>query len=287
MTELVLGTAQFGDAYGVTNALGRLTDTEVAGVLDGAQAGGITAFDTAADYGDSQERLGSLAAPESRFITKFSLREGIPNRDSIYGGAMAALRTDRLAGVLFHRPTDLDDERATLAVRLLREGRERGELERVGVSVYDSVDLTRALAVFPDLDLVQVPGSIIDRRMLDDPQLARIRDRGGHVHVRSAFLQGVLLSPLDSLPKFFEPLRSTLARLQEIAGGGGVLGLALRALRDDPVVNGVIVGATSAGELATVVEEWRRPLAAAWPLDVHIPTAILDPRMWPRMSDAS
>ena len=54
---LVLGTAQWGSAYGITNAAGRLTDADVAGIVSVAQSWGIAAVDTAAGYGDAHERL--------------------------------------------------------------------------------------------------------------------------------------------------------------------------------------------------------------------------------------
>ena len=57
VSQLVLGTAQFGDGYGITNAGGHLSDTEVAGILDLALESGVTHIDTAAVYGDALQRL--------------------------------------------------------------------------------------------------------------------------------------------------------------------------------------------------------------------------------------
>ena len=45
VSQLVLGTAQFGDGYGITNERGRLSDTEVAGILDLALESGVTHVD--------------------------------------------------------------------------------------------------------------------------------------------------------------------------------------------------------------------------------------------------
>lgn len=285
MTELVLGTAQFGSAYGATNAVGRLTDRQVAAVLDVARRGGITTFDTAADYGDSQARLGSLAPAGAGFVTKFSLGDGAPDAHALYRASMAVLGVDALAGVMFHRLSDLDDERAAAAVQLLRDGRDRGEIARAGASIYDADDLGRALAVFPDLDLVQVPGSIVDQRLLDDPRLAAIRERGGQVHVRSAFLQGLLLADPDTLPPYFDELRPAVLELRDRAGTP--LGAALRFLRDHDGVDGVVVGATTPDELQAIVIEWEGAEPSSTPLRTAVPAGILDPRGWPAREAAS
>ena len=54
MSQLVLGTAQWGNAYGVTNAVGRLADSELATIVAAAHEAGITQVDTARGYGDAQ-----------------------------------------------------------------------------------------------------------------------------------------------------------------------------------------------------------------------------------------
>jgi aryl-alcohol dehydrogenase-like predicted oxidoreductase len=60
---------------------------------------------------------------------------------------------------------------------------------RAGVSVYTIEQLTRAMMY--DIDIVQIPLSIVDGRFL--PYLPRLRERGIEIHARSVFLQGALL----------------------------------------------------------------------------------------------
>jgi len=286
MTQLILGTAQFGSAYGVTNARGRLDDEAVTSVLRLGRARGVDTFDTAADYGDSQERLGRLAPEGGRYVTKFSLPlpgESVGPAD-LFGDSMVALRVDRLSGVMFHKVADLDDPRSASAVDILVQARSAGTIERAGVSIYDHADLELALRRFPTLDLLQFPGNMLDRRLLDSPRIAGLRDSGVELHVRSAFLQGILLAPVASLSTFFAPLAPVLVGLEQFAARNHttVLGLVLRYLRDHPVVDRVVVGATTHEEFEQIANEWDadEAIAPAWqcPLD----QALLDPRHWPR-----
>ncbi len=283
MTALILGTAQFGSAYGITNAVGRLGDEDVRELLAAAH-GHADAFDTAADYGDSQDRLGALAPSGSRYITKFSLPpEGEPvDADHLFGRSAARLGVEQLDGVLLHRVADLLDPRIGPVLDTLRLARASGAVDRVGVSIYDAADLELALAVFPDLSLLQIPGNIADRRMLDDPRIAALRAAGVHVHVRSVYLQGMLLADPEALPEFFLPLAPVLRTLREAAGTGSVAGVALRFLRDYPGVDGVIAGVTTPAELDELVREWAAPGVTIGAIE-PVPADVLDPRAWPKV----
>jgi len=286
MTELILGTAQFGSAYGVTNSLGRLDDAAVGAILTEAREGGIRTFDTAADYGDSQERLGRLAPPGNRYITKFSLPAGPePTEDNIYRESMAALHVDHLAGLMLHRVADLTDPRFSAALDVLLSARSLGHVARIGVSIYDEDDLELALDRFPELDILQFPGNIVDRRLLDHPVLARLHAEGVELHVRSAFLQGILLADADTLGTFFEPIRRLVDRLALSATRAGITraGLALAFLRDHPVVDAVVVGATTAGELAAILSGWQEDAEGAVEFIEIVSRELVDPRRWPRV----
>lgn len=286
MTSLVLGTAQFGAGYGITNASGRIDDATVREILKAASAAEINLFDSAADYGDSQERLGSAPGADNRsFVTKFSLpAQGVAvTADSIFESSRLTLGVRKLHGVLFHKLADLTDERCPQTLDLLREARSEGRIERIGVSIYDSSDLTLALRVFPDLDLIQIPGSIVDRRLLDDPAIADLASSGVEVHVRSALLQGLLLANPEALPPHFAALAQTLETLRVMADDRNcaVLAILLGFLKVHPVVNGVVFGATSASELAGVVDAWRQDVTVPDGLGDELPYEILDPRRWP------
>ena len=292
MSKLILGTAQFGSGYGITNTVGRIDDMAMSMVMTTAVSSGIDTFDTAADYGDSQARLGLQPGSSDRhYVTKFSLGDdaGVqPSDEDLFARSAEALGVEVLDGVLFHRISDLIDARFPAALAALRDARTDGRISRIGVSVYDGEDLDLALSRFPDLDLLQIPGSIVDRRLVDDPKVARLKTGGTEIHVRSAFLQGLLLSSPESLPEFFSPLRQSLDGLARVAAEQEttVLGLAIRFLRDHEMVDGVIVGATNERELSAISAQWHDRAVQSLDLDFTVPSALLDPRGWPSVKVA-
>ena len=58
--KLVIGSAQFGMAYGITNKIGVIKENEIKHILEYAYERGITTIDTAAAYGRSEEVLGNI-----------------------------------------------------------------------------------------------------------------------------------------------------------------------------------------------------------------------------------
>lgn len=289
MTELIVGTAQFGAAYGITNAAGRLDDREVSAILGVAAEGGVTMFDTAPDYGDAQERLGRLNVhPGARYVSKFSLPpEGDVPPNRIYGDTLATLGVGSLHGLLFHKPADLRDPRAATIWRQMREARDAGTITRIGASIYDADDLAVVTTTFPGLDLIQLPGSIVDRRLLDSREVRALHDGGVEIHVRSAYLQGLLLLDPAELPGHVSALREPVVALRAAASAAGtsVAAILLAYLARHPVVDSVLVGATSASELDETLVAWSSAAGVDHPFpDPALPVAVVDPRRWPPRS---
>lgn len=283
MTQLVLGTAQFGAEYGATNTVGRLSDGEIAAVCTVATQAGIEVFDTSPYYGDAQSRLGR-AIPESarpRYTSKFGLDSADPELMTVVGRTLADLKVRTLDALMFHRVDDLRDRRAPAACASLRKMREEGVVERIGASVYDLSDLEAALELMPDLDIVQVPGNVLDRRILDSPVLAEFHGRGGTVHVRSAYLQGILLASAHEIPQNLSGLRPSIERIRAAATAHEttVIELLLGFLKHHPVVDAVVVGALSVPEVQQTIEAWSD--ASLFDLEMPtLPDALLDPREW-------
>lgn len=293
MSELALGTVQFGLDYGITNSNGEISDLTMSQMLEIADTRGIQLFDTAADYGISQLRLGQFSQPQSkrRYVTKFSLPQDgrEPTPGNTYVNSMTELNVDVLHGLLFHKLEDLSDSRFSQVLRILREGRESGKVSRIGVSVYNSEDLHVALDVFPDLDIIQLPANILALDLLNSTEISDLVANGVEIHVRSVFLQGLLLSDPVTLPDYFAPLKPALLEIHNHAQRQNisVLGLLLSQMRDHPNISSVLVGATTVSELEEIVTAWEiTPLMQRLALPV-IPQELLDPRKWPKIRMSS
>ena len=200
--NLILGTAQFGLNYGVTNEEGKVSAIEVNNILEYAKGNGINMIDTAAAYGDSEEVLGKLCKSKKslKFITKVpSLKSESANIIKTVESSRRKLCCSNLYAVLFHDEKDIVSSTSERNVDRLLELKSNGVIQKIGSSFYTHEALEKAL-IKHKLDIIQIPANALDQRFLNSGVLDEAKKQGIEVHVRSLFLQGLLLDPNASLP---------------------------------------------------------------------------------------
>ncbi|MBV2181847.1 MAG: aldo/keto reductase [Castellaniella sp.] len=208
-SKIALGGAQFGLRYGVANTVGKPDLSTVGAILARARAGGIRSLDTAIAYGDSEQVLGAIGVSDFRIISKLPQ---IPEHDDMnvsawvssqISGSLARLKVSHLDGLLLHRPGQLLSSMGERLYRALQEQVARGRVRRIGVSIYEPSELDWLIPRFA-LDLVQAPLNLWDARLEVSGWRSRLQSMGIALHVRSVFLQGLLLMPDARRPAYFE-----------------------------------------------------------------------------------
>jgi aryl-alcohol dehydrogenase-like predicted oxidoreductase len=292
IAKLGLGTVQFGLDYGVTNLRGRVSPDEAGRIIGDAIAAGIRVFDTAAAYGDSETILGqTLRHPEARIVTKLPALDGesidvatIDGLRRIFEQSLKRLQRQSVDALLLHRPDDLGKPGGDKLARLLADLKSAGLCRRTGVSVYDEAQINAAKKSM-SVELVQAPANLLDQRLLRDGSLQRLKDAGCEVHVRSAFLQGLLIGLEGPLPEYFRQHAQKLDRVRAAAAAEklSTLQLALGFLLERPDIDHVIVGVTRAEELAAIFDAARRPKALPGGLEKLAcdDPGLINPSLWP------
>ena len=277
MTSLVLGTAQWGNAYGVTNLVGRLGDEQISDIAAAAVKAGIRDVDTARGYGDAEERLRPFAGDFS-ITTKVSGGGDVVRH---VDDSQRALGVDALGGVLIHDWDGLDCKGQGMSVLGFSQLLGSGRVSRVGVSVYDADGLASAVDTFDaagvPLGEVQVPANVLDRRLDDSQTLAELAEGGTRIVVRSAFLQGVLLAEGGGLADHSDVVRFRAS----VGSEASLLEACLAHVRGLPWATHVVVGVTSAAELGAIVDAWNRCEPAM--ADAALGSSdldLIDPRRW-------
>lgn len=249
MSRLALGTVQFGLPYGVANRSGQVAFAEARAILEHAAAAGVDTLDTAIGYGDSERRLGEIGVGRWRVVTKLpAVPDDCANVDAwvrtSVAGSLERLGVARLGGLLLHRPQQLLGPHGPALQRALAGLREQGTVDKVGVSIYDPAEFD-ALAPAFQPELVQAPLNVLDRRLLTSGWMRRLRDAGTEVHVRSIFLQGLLLMEAGDRPRSFERWSTLWSAWHGWLAGEGLtalqacVGFAMAQAEVDRVVVGV------------------------------------------------
>jgi aryl-alcohol dehydrogenase-like predicted oxidoreductase len=288
-TKLLLGTAQFGSPYGVSNVRGRVPPDEAERIVALAATMGVGAIDTAPAYGDAEATLGPIlqAHPAISIVTKTARCEG--NRvDGViraFDSSLLRLRRSKAEVLLVHAADDLLGPSADELWRALEGLRADARVDRLGVSVYTSAQAREIARRYP-IGIVQLPWNVLDQRCLRDGTLAHLAEIGVEVHARSLLLQGLLLLHPDTLPAPVAHAACALRRFHAAAAAAGLspLEAALRfAVGTAGPIARYVIGVTSRDELAEIGRILSAPVseidAAALAVD---DAEIVDPSRWAR-----
>ena len=205
--RLCLGTVQFGLSYGVTNQSGQVAEEEVCRILHLAASSGIEFLDTAQAYGTAEAVLGRCwpKAAKRRLISKLPAGADRQTWEVSFINSLQRLHASSLDGLLLHRASDLLSQDGEELLDWLEDLRRRGLVERIGVSIYDASDLDGL--PLHRLQVVQLPLSVYDQRLILDGTVGRLHDLGIGVHARRVFLQGLLIQPPNQWPGHFSAFR--------------------------------------------------------------------------------
>lgn len=292
---LALGTVQFGLDYGISNAQGQVSADSITAILQQARHANISTLDTAYLYGSAETNLGEQPlAQQFSIITKLpELTEALTAQNAL-ACSLTRLKRQQVDTLLLHRPEQLLGDSGVQIYAELQRLRNEGLCRRIGVSVYTPAELTAILDQY-QIDVVQLPLNVFDQRFYQQGLLQRCQDLGISVHIRSLFLQGLLLMP--ELPAWCLTYQQAFTKFNHCCAHYQTdkLTLALAILRVLPAVEFGVVGCTNAKELVDICDAWQQSAAlVAQPEFLHriqelaqTDDNLISPVRWPKKEPSS
>lgn len=288
-SKIALGTVQFGLPYGISNTGGQTPLAEAKAILTLARSAGIQTLDTAIAYGNSEATLGTLDVGGWQVITKLpempvtgeaAVKDWVKTQldDSLNRLGLASVH-----GLLLHRPAQLNGPDGTTLYRALLEEREKGRVAKIGISIYGPDELDQ-LPTFMDLDIVQAPFNILDQRMATSGWIARLQEAGCELHVRSIFLQGLLLMQAAARPAYFSRWSALWENWESwlLEAGLTPLQACLRHALNTPGIAKVVLGVDNAAHLADILAAADGALPLPAPGLAIEDIQLLNPALWNR-----
>jgi aryl-alcohol dehydrogenase-like predicted oxidoreductase len=284
--KLALGTVQFGFSYGIANNSGQVRPSEVSKILELANSSAIQTLDTAIAYGDSESVLGKQELNDFSVITKLpevpiDISDVVSWANHQLEGSLQRLNIAAVDSLLLHRPTQLLEKFGGVLYRQLQNFKQQGLVKRIGISIYEPEELDLLCEYF-HFDLIQAPFNIIDNRLHETGWLKRLKDMGAAVHVRSVFMQGLLLMSEQQRPKKFSRWNDLwkewdqwLKETQQTP-----LQACLRHALAVPEIEKVVVGVDSVTQLQQIIEASKGRCQPAPPGLSMTDKDLLNPSHW-------
>lgn len=206
--KLAIGTAQFGMKYGVANKYSDFSLEKISEILQYAHKNQINTLDTAVNYGEAEKKLGEIGVNDWDIVTKIhssnqDYKDPLGWVDKQIESSLQNLRIQSLSGVLIHDVNLLKHKDGQLIWQRLSQLKNQGLINKVGISIYQPEELDYLYDKF-GLDIIQAPFNVLDRRIEKSGWLAKIQKENKELHIRSIFLQGLLLMRPDLRPKKFK-----------------------------------------------------------------------------------
>ena len=299
--QLVLGTAQIGMPYGIANKTGFPTEAKAVALIREAIDAGITTIDTARAYGLAEARIGQALRgghnvtvvtkldPLDRIAADAPAEIAIAAAEVSLARSRAALQVDRLGVVLLHRANHRTAWGGTVWLHL-SEMQAQGRIGALGVSAQSPAELLDALTD-PQVQHVQLPFNLLDWRWAEAGAIDALRAQPNiNVHIRSAFLQGLLANDIEQWSAVHGvsslAINQRLDRLAAETSRQNRADLCIAFVRSQDWIDGVVIGMEHSDQLRNNLELFSRPplsgdecerIYSAVP---RLPEALLNPVLW-------
>jgi aryl-alcohol dehydrogenase-like predicted oxidoreductase len=293
--SLVLGTVQLGLSYGIANKTGRPDQSVVTDIVRTAWEKGVREFDTAQDYGMSEQALGAAfvqlgISKEAKLISKINpeLDHGDPSiMKKALGESFEKLRVRCLWGLMLHKEELLCRWSKGLG-DILKSFVALGKVEHLGVSVYSPDKALEALHT-EGIDMIQVPSNILDRRFEKQGVFELAAKKEKQVYIRSVFLQGLILMDPENLSARMAFARQALRKVKSLSQELNLTRqeLAIGYLKLRAPQAKLVIGAETPQQVVENVASWEKnPPEALMPLVLRnfdqLDEKLLNPSLWSR-----
>jgi len=202
--KLILGSAQFGEKYGVNNSYASLSKRESFKILKFAKSSGINTIDLAEKYKSYKNIFNIYKLNRWKVSLKVSYDQVKHINEEKFNyyffQNLQYLNKQKIEYLIIHNPSILKKNKGRLFFNNLKKLKKKKLIEKIGVSVYDPGEFLKILKNFT-IDVVQLPLSIFDQRFCSSGLIKKINAKKIEVHARSIFLQGLLISNKKNLKK--------------------------------------------------------------------------------------
>lgn len=262
--KLVLGTAQLGLDYGIANTVGKPTGKQALEIMKYAVENGISYFDTAYSYGNSEIIIGKFLNTYKSYTNKINVitkmaplnkeksdKNEIDNR---FFESLNRLGQKSIYCYMIHDYNDIKNNCDLINNRFLKF-KEEGHIKKIGVSVYDKNQIEYLLKNF-NFDLIQLPVSVFDQRLLENNILPELKKRKKDIYARSIFLQGLIFFNENNLPLKFTSVKKYFEKLNDISLKYNLSKeeIALLFVISIKEIDKIIIGAETIGQLKKNIE---------------------------------
>tara|TARA_Y100000768_G_scaffold388939_1_gene388992 strand:- start:8144 stop:9004 length:861 start_codon:yes stop_codon:yes gene_type:complete len=205
--KIIIGTASLGLKYGFNKT--KQNSRNSVAYLKKAYNLGIKEIDTSPAYGNSGKIINDTKKKFKIYtkLTKKLLKTNSKKIElSIKNFLIKSLKKfsiKEFEGVLIQNESIMLTKKGKKIFETLKKFKENKLIKNIGISSYNLKTLRKILKKY-QFDFVQVPFNVFDQRLIEKKNLDFLNKKKIDIHVRSIFLQGLLLLDNNEIPIKFK-----------------------------------------------------------------------------------
>ena len=284
INKIIVGTSGFVKDYGINKSLG-LSKKEIIRTLNQCKLNNLNQLDTAISYQHIEKKLGQVN------LKKFIIYNKIPPLPKKcknisqwlnfrINKSLKDLNIKYFEGVLVHNIDDLLTKRGDEIYKFLHNLKKKGFTKKIGISIYNFTDLLKIIKKYK-FDIVQLPLNVFDRRLLFKNYLKKIKEKKIEIHVRSIFLQGLLLKENIIMPKYFEK-NKTLKNWEQWCLKNKISNIqtCINFISSQKNIDKIVIGGNSISEIKQIKNFFIKA-TNKYPKEIYSNNLkLVDPRKW-------
>ncbi len=144
--------------------------------------------------------------------------------------------------------------------KILNKLKKKKKFVKLGVSIYNTKELEFVINNF-NIDIINLPISVANQQFCEKKYLSILKKKKIEIHVRSIFLQGLLLSNYRSLPKKFKENKFFIQWFNWLkVNKYNSLDVCIGFIKNIKYIDKMIIGVDNLNQLKMIVKSYKKNL---------------------------
>ena len=255
--QIIIGTAQLNNIYGRSHKKIKLNKSAFLKLIKFARKENISSFDCASSYGN-QKILADFLYKRDFVISKINFNLKNSDKEPAIlkevNKTLSELNKKQINGLLIHNTKYIYNKKFKRFYELLNK--QKSKFKKIGFSCYTIKEVKYILKHYK-FEILQFPFNIFDQRLiLEKKMLQELKLKKVEIHIRSIFLQGVLLKKDNLKDKYFKKWKKLFIKFEKfkLVNKIGDIEACLAFLKQYKFYKKVVVGFDSSEHLENFIK---------------------------------
>lgn len=252
--KIIIGVTQFGMTYGIMNKSRFNRKKTFKQILKFSKKNKIQTLYTSRYYGNSNKMLSNENLNFFKIITKLKCEDLLKNNFKFELNSQKKNFKKKELILMLDGFERLNSKEMTKVYNNLLDLKEKNYLNKFGYSIYNFKNLKKLCKNFKP-DILQCPYNVFDRRIEKNNLLKFLNINKIEIQARSIFLQGLLLTTPQKLPKKFFKWKKNFERFSNAMSNYKVSNLSgcLNFVLNNKYIDKILIGVDNLNQLKEIL----------------------------------